>query len=77
MSEREPEKSCSQVEENIPDYLTYSTPPHNPEQYAEWIYYREHDKLPETPEQRKAKFNLFKEFATQFITKNKPVGFGV
>ena len=59
VSEEEPEKSCSQVEENIPSYLTGSTPPHNPEQYAEWIYYTEHGKLPETPEQRKAKFNFF------------------
>ncbi len=71
MSEGEPEKSGSQVEENIPDYLSCSTPPNNPEQYAEWIYYREHGTLPETPEQRKAKFNFFKEFAAQLTKKNK------
>jgi DNA-binding transcriptional regulator YhcF (GntR family) len=77
VSEKEAEKSCSQVEENIPDYLTSSTPPQNPEQYAEWTYYREHGTLPETPEQRKAKFNFLKEFAAQLTKKNKPVGFRV
>jgi DNA-binding transcriptional regulator YhcF (GntR family) len=77
VSDAEPEKSCSQVEENIPNYLTDSTPPNNPEQYAEWLYYRENGTLPESPDQRKQKFNFFKEFAAQLKQKSKPVGFGV